>query len=250
MADETAGRHAPDPDQGSRLARRKARQGRRVLIVDDDPNMLRYVRNVLEEAGHSVVVTGDPHEVPRLLEVKRPQLVLLDLLLPGKDGIELMEDVPALRQLPVIFLSAYGREETVAKALEMGAADYVVKPFSPTELVARVQSAMRGRGGRSKIFELADLAIHYEERRATLAGRPVQLTQTEFDLLNELSVNAGRVLTYETLLSRVWGRSDTRNPRLVRAFVKKLRHKLGDDATSPTYIFTVHRVGYRMAKAG
>ena len=114
-----------------------------VLVVDDDPQALRYVRDALAEAGYDPLVTGDPQELPRLVKTKRPHLVLLDLMLPGTDGIELMECVPGLADVPVIFISGYGRDETIARALEAGAADYIVKPFSPTELTTRVQAALR-----------------------------------------------------------------------------------------------------------
>ena len=140
------------------------------------------------------LVTGDPQEVARLVTTKKPHLVLLDLLLPGIDGIELMERVPELADLPVIFISGYGRDETIAKALGTGAADYIVKPFSPTELVARVQAALRRQAEPPEPFRLGDLVIQYEERRVTLAGRPVELTATEYDLLRALSANAGRVI--------------------------------------------------------
>ncbi len=225
-----------------------ALEGRRVLVADSDPHALRYVRHTLEEAGYSVTATGDPEEIPGLMATERPELVLLDLSLPGRNGIQLMEDIPAMRDVPVVFLSGYGQEESVASALEKGAADYVVKPFSPTELVARIKAALRGRAGRATAFELGELVIDYDDRRVTLAGQPMELTATEYDLLRELSVNAGRVMSYDLLLRRVWHRSGSRDSRRVRAFMKKIRQKLGDDATSPTYIFTVHRVGYRMAK--
>ncbi|MDE0292633.1 MAG: response regulator, partial [Bryobacterales bacterium] len=107
-------------------------------MVDDDPQMLRFVRDALSRAGYAPLVTGAPEELAHLIRSERPQLVLLDLLLPGSDGIELMGQVPELADQPVIFISAYGRDETVARALEAGAADYIVKPFSPTELVARI----------------------------------------------------------------------------------------------------------------
>ena len=219
-----------------------------VLVVDDDPEGLRYIRNALTSAGYLPTVTGDPQKVPALIERERPHLVLMDLLLPGTDGIELMEQIPALSDLPVIFVSAYGRDETIAKALERGAADYIVKPFSPTELVARIQSALRGRALPPEPFVLGDLSIDYHERRVALAGRPVETTATEFNLLRELSVNAGRVVTYDLLLRRVWSKPGSGDVRAIRAFIKKLRQKLGDDANNPTYISTVHRVGYRMAK--
>ena len=226
----------------------------RILAVDDDPHALRYVRNTLSQAGYTPVVTGDPAEVAALIEKNKPHLVLLDLVFPGTDGIELMERTPALADLPVIFLSAYGRDQTIAKALEMGAADYLVKPFSPTELVARIQAALRRREAPERIepskpYVLAELTIDYAQRLVTVAGRPVQLTATEYDLLAELSAHAGRVLTHNHLLQRVWRQITPGDARVIRTHLKRLRRKLGDDAENPTYIFTTPRVGYRMAQA-
>ena len=169
----------------------------------------------------------------------------LDLMLPGTDGIELMGAVPELADLPVVFISGYGRDETVARALEAGAEDYIVKPFSPTELVARVRAALRRRADPEP-FVLGELAIDYDRRRATLAGRALELTATEFDLLRALSLEAGRVVTYETLLRRVWAGRRGADEKSVRAYVQRLREKLGDDAKRPTYIVTELRVGYRM----
>ena len=238
-------------DFASRRSRssRPGREPRRILVVDDDPQILHYVRDALTSAGYTVLVTGDPQEIPDLLKTHKPQLVLLDLLLPGTDGIELMQRVPELDDLPVIFISGYGRDETIARALEAGADDYIVKPFSPTELTARVQAALR-RQEEPEPFLLGDLAIQYEHRRVTMAGRPVELTATEYELLRLLSLNAGRVLTYEALLRRVWGGSDNADLNRVRTFVKKLRRKLGDDATRPAYILTERGVGVRMPGPG
>ena len=238
------------PSRVVRDLRVGAEDALQVLVVDDDPKALLYARGILEDAGHRVIVTGDPDEVIVLLKTHRPDLVLLDLLLPGADGIELMQSLPALADRPVIFMSAYGRDETIARALEIGAADYVVKPFSPTELVARIKAAMRKRAGPAEPCRVGELAIHYDERRVTLAGEPVQLTATEYDLLSALSANAGRVSSYDYLLRRVWRSRRARTPRIVRVYVKRLRDKLGDDARNPTYIFTESRVGYRMAKPG
>ena len=218
-----------------------------ILVVDDDPNSLRQMRGALAAAGYAPVVTAEPGEVPRLVETKRPRLVLLDLVLPGTDGIALMETLPALADLPVIFISAYGRGDTVAKALEAGAADYIVKPFSPAELVARIKVALRRRTGPGREpFRLGDLAIDYEKRRVTVAGRPVRLTATEYGLLRALSLNAGGVTTYDSLLRQVWGAQSASSAHPVRTAVKKLRAKLGDKARKPTYIFTERGVGYRM----
>ncbi|MCY4482179.1 MAG: response regulator [Spirochaetaceae bacterium] len=227
------------------------RDGRRtgILVVDDDPLTLRIVRDALTRAGYAPAVTGDPREVPRLIRRMKPELVLLDLMFPGLDGIALMESVPALADLPVIFISGYGRDETIVRALEAGAADYIVKPFSPTELTARVRAALRKRT-RPDPFLVADLAIDYERRRVTVGGRAVRLTVTEYELLRILSVNAGRVLTYESLLRQIWGERVTESSEPVRTFVKKLRGKLGDFSSSPKYIFNERGIGYRMVAPG
>ena len=247
VADEAA--RAGDAADSSQSRARFSPDGREltpVLVVDDDPQTLRYVRDALVAAGYAPLVTGDPDEARRLVRSRKPQLVLLDLMLPGTDGIELMGSVPGLADLPVIFISGYGRDETIAQALEAGAADYIVKPFSAAELTARVRAALRRRAGAGP-FALGELAIDYERRRVTVAGRPVELTLTEYELLRLLSVHAGRVLTYDSLLRQVWGeRVD--EPELVRTFVKKLRRKLGDDAAKPRYILTERGVGYRMAE--
>ena len=203
------------------------------------------MRDALSEAGYATVVTGDHEALSDILRHERPALVLLDLMLPGTDGIELMREVPELGDLPVVFISGYGRDETVARALEAGAEDYIVKPFSPTELVARVRAALRRRADPEP-FVLGELVIDYDRRRATLAGRPLELTATEFDLLRALSLEAGRVVTYETLLRRVWAGRRGADEKSVRAYVQRLREKLGDDAKRPTYIVTELRVGYRM----
>ena len=222
----------------------------RVLAVDDDPQALRYVRDALASAGYTPVVTGDPEEALRLVGEEKPDLVLLDLMLPGTDGIELMKDILGASDVPVIFLSAYGRDELIARAFDMGAVDYVVKPFSPTELAARIRAALRKRAASepSEPYVLGDLTIDYAERRVTLAGRPLPLIAMEYRLLTELSANAGRLLTYEHLLERVWGEKSSGDVRPMRTIVSKLRRKLGDDADNPTYIFTEPRVGYRMPK--
>ncbi len=220
-----------------------------VLVVDDDPQTLRLVRQALTGVGYPVVDTGDPDEVAELIRAEKPQLVLLDLVLPGNDGIEMMSHVDELAELPVIFISAYGRDETIARAFECGAQDYIVKPFSPTELIARVGAALRSRAG-SGAFMHGELAIDYELRRVTVGERVVPLTATEYELLRVLSVSAGRVVTAQSLLRKVWSARDSADTDPVRAFVKKLRDKLGDSVSDPRWIFNVRGVGYRMSKPG
>ena len=221
----------------------------RILVVDDDPQTLRFVRDALSRAGYAPLVTGVPEEIPHLIQSEGPQLVLLDLLLPGSDGIELLGRIPELSDQPVIFISAYGRDETVARALESGAADYIVKPFSPTELVARVRAALR-RHIEPPPFSVGTLVIDYQRRRVTVGGTGVDLTATEYELLRLLSLQAGTVVTHQTLLRRVWARHDRPQANLVRIFVRNLRRKLGDSASRPTYIINERGVGYRMPSPG
>ena len=240
---------APPPSRARPAARRKVR----VLAVDDDPQALRYVRDVLVKAGYTPIVTGDPADVPRLMAEKKPHLVLLDLVLPGSDGIELMNDILRTADVPVIFLSVYGQDETIARAFDMGAADYLVKPFSPTELAARIRAALRKRlepfsDEPSAPYGAGGLVIDYAERRVTVGGEPVELTATEYAVLYDLAVQAPRVLAHSVLLQRVWGPERVGEAWLVRDVVKRLRHKLGDDAGSPRYILTEPRVGYRMER--
>ena len=248
IEDSGSGAAGRFPPVSTRRQQKAEEERLRILVVDDDPQILRYVRDTLVKSGYDPVVTGEPEEALRLVEEERPELVLLDLMLPGTDGIELMKDILDVADVPVIFLSAYGRDDLVARAFDTGAADYVVKPFSPTELSARIRAALRRRAAAepSEPYVLGDLTIDYAEHRVVLDGRPVHLTPTEYRVLAELSANAGRVLTYERLLGRVWGEKSDGDVRPMRTIVNKLRRKLGDDAETPTYIFTDPRIGYRM----
>ena len=237
----------PDTAAAAEPESAAAGAGTRILALDDDPAALRFVRGALADAGYEAVVTGDPEELPRLIRAEDPALVLLDLVLPDRDGLELFRSVPELSDIPVIFVSAYGRDETVAKAFEAGADDYIVKPFSPTELIARIGAALRRRR-EPEPFVHGDLAIHYESREVRLRGEPVDLTATEFELLRELSLNAGRAVPHEALLESVWEGRENADANLLRIFVRNLRRKLGDSARDPTWIFTLRRVGYRMPR--
>ena len=242
----------PMPSQASSaLSRRAERKQMTVLAVDDDDQALRYIREALSKSGYGVVATGDPEEVPRIMEEMKPNLVLLDLMLPGVDGIDLMRDITSAGDVPVIFVSAYGQDHLVARAFEMGADDYVVKPFSPTELVARIRAALRRRitSEPAAPYVVGDLSIDYTDRLVTLGGSPVDLTAIQYRLLVELSANAGRVLTYDHILRRVWGSDGDGDVRPIRTAISTIRSKLGDDAERPTYIFTELRVGYKMPRA-
>ncbi len=250
VAEIGGGATGPSQARTSRRGRGETSERVRVLAVDDDPNDLRYIRDTLIEAGYAPLVTGDPGETLRLVEEEMPRLVLLDLMFPGADGIELMREILDAADVPVIFLSAYGRDELIATAFGMGAADYVVKPFSPTELSARIAAALRRREAPepSAPYVVGDLTIDYGQRRVTLAGEPVELLPLEYRLLAELSFSAGRTLTYEHLLDRVWRERSGDDLRPMRTIIRRLRIKLGDDAADPAYIFTERHVGYRMPK--
>ena len=226
---------------------------RRILAVDDEPQVLRLLRNILEDHGYKPFGTGNLDEMMHLLEMERPHLVLMDLIVPGTSGFEMMKRIREVSEVPIIFLSANDQEENVVKALGMGADDYIVKPFSSTELVARVEACLRKRGSAvtdepRQPYRQAELTIDYVDRAVTLSDRPVPLTATEYKLLFELSINAGRVLTHDQILERVWGPEYSGGGNLVRVFVGNLRRKLEDDARKPKYIFTEPRVGYRMNK--
>ena len=238
----------PDATGGAAPSRQgRSRDGGRstpILVLDDDPQHLRFVRDTLANAGYAPLVSADHRNLSQIISAESPALVLLDLMLHGTDGIMLMETVSEMADVPVIFLSGYDREETIARALDAGAEDYILKPCSPTELVARVRAALRRRAD-PEVFSLSDLTIDYDRRLVSMAGRAVVVTPTEYELLKMLSRNAGQVMTYDTLLRQVW---HTRHgdPRVVRAFVKQLRKKLGDDADNPTYIVNERGLGYRM----
>ena len=224
-----------------------------ILLVDDEQHMLLHLRNTLRGAGYTPIVTGNPKEAERLIETDKPRLVLLNPALDGAGGIEMMDGIRELTDAPVIFMSEQTSDEDVARALDLGADDYILKPFSPTELVARIKAALRRQSAPERTRErepylVGDLKIDYSERRVTVAGRPVKLTSTEYRLLFDLSTNAGRVLSHDQLLRRVWGPGYEGDTQPVRTYVKNLRRKLGDDPKNPTYIFTEPRVGYRMAK--
>ena len=236
------------------------------------PKTLRHVRDALSRAGYVPIVTGDPREALLLLQEQAPHLVLLDLALPGADGIEFMAEIGNVADVPVIFLSAYGREENVTQALDQGAVDYIVKPFSPMELAARIRAALRKREAPEPpaTYVLEDLTIRYADRMVLLAGRPVRLTSVEYRVLAELALNAGRVLSHEHLLQHIWGKepeSEAPNApeasespespdgpkapkgpdiRPMRTAISSIRRKLGDHADHPTYIFTEPRIGYWM----
>ncbi len=227
-------------------------EGERILVVDDDAQILRFVRRALSAAGYRVQATGDPDRAADMISDGDPHLVLLNLVLPRVDGFELMQRIRDDSDVAVIILSGRGRGQDIARAFELGADDYVVKPFSSAELVARVKAALlkRARYQRTlpvELFSVGQLNIDHVERTVTVAGEPVDFTPTEFRLLCELAARPGRPVPYDLLLERVWGRNHPGGLGLIRTFVKNIRHKLGDDGRRPAYIVTEPGVGYMLA---
>ena len=225
----------------------------RILVVTDDPRMLGMVRRTISREGYTPVTTSDHEQVVLLVEEEKPHLLLLDLSAHAARGFELTQHISSFNGVPVIVLSGQGDDENIERAFERGADDYIVKPFSPTELVARIKASLRKRSASRlsespEVYRLGSVAIDYAGHTVTVSGQPVHMTATEYDLLVELSTKAGRVVTQDELLRRVWGPGYTGESQLLRSYVKSLRQKLGDNARTPTYIFTEHGIGYRMQK--
>jgi PAS domain S-box-containing protein len=245
----------PEPLGQSSPAGSATRRGERARIfaVDDDPQVLRLLRRTLDEAGYDVLVTQDPAQVMPTLESRSPDLVILDLRLPGTNGFDVLRRIRESSDVPVVFLTASSRDADIVQGLKLGADDYVTKPFSPPELLARIGATLRRRlpaaaKTRPPVI-LGDLTVDFVNRTVTVAGRDVALSATEYKILYELASHAGRVLTYDQILQRVWGQEYAGEAELVRAHMRNLRRKLGDNAQNPRYILTVPRVGYRMPAA-
>ncbi len=239
---------APTTTAGVRRSERP-----RVLAVDDELPVLRYLQHSLDEAGYQSVVTSDPTQVLKFVELEQPDLILLDLRLPGISGFDLLSRIREFSAAPVIFLTASDSSEDTVRALKMGADDYVTKPFAPSELLARIEAALRRRSlpGMSESrppFKVKDLEINFAERRVILQGKEISLSATEYKLLYELATHSGLVLTFDQILQRVWGAEYAGETELVRSFIRNLRRKLNDDAKQPTYILTERQIGYRMVK--
>ena len=193
-----------------------------------------------------------PDGANRFIETQKPNLVLVEPPSPWDDGLELLQHIDGISDAPTIFVAGHEWDQQMGRAFKVGVTDYIAKPFAATELIARINVALlRERvdsGKESRPYRHGDLVIDYAERRVTVAGRSIDLTVTEYRLLAELSNAAGRVLTHEQLLRRVWGTLYSSDVRVVRTFIKELRFKLGDDAAHPDYIFTEFGVGYRMPR--
>jgi DNA-binding response OmpR family regulator len=224
----------------------------RVLIVEDDMQIARNLRDYLEVAGFEVTAVGDGSVALASARGDRPDLVVLDLGLPGVDGLDVARELRRSSSVPIVMLTARGEESDRVVGLELGADDYLVKPFSPKELVARVRAVLRrtsGSVGGAEMVRAADVEIDVPKMRAHVGGRPVDLTPTEFQLLVTLAREPGRVFTRGQLLDALRGVTLESYERAIDAHVKNLRRKIEPGRGRPRYVLTVHGVGYRFTDA-
>ena len=225
---------------------------KKILVVDDNPVILRLLRANLEKNNFEVILAQDGEEALNIMEKILPDLLVLDLMMPRVDGIEVCRRIREWSDIPIIVLTVRGAISDKVTLLEMGADDYLVKPFSIEELLARIKAVLRRKGEAGiqepPFFETGKVRIDFAARRVTVGGIPVRLTSTEYSILRELALNAEKVLTHEMLLSRVWGPECQHQREYLRVYIHLLRRKLGDDSQNPRYILTEPGVGYFLRK--
>jgi two-component system alkaline phosphatase synthesis response regulator PhoP len=229
---------------------------RTILVVDDEPGIVAITRDYLDRAGFRVIVAGDGATALRLAHAERPSLLVLDLMLPGMDGLDVaraLREDPATHALPIIMLTARVEEAERLIGLELGADDYITKPFSPRELVARVRAVLRRAEGAhavGTVLHSGDLVIDLQRRSVRRGGTPIELTATEFDLLATLAREPGRPFTRTQLLELAYDVNYAGFDRTVDAHIKNLRRKIEPDPRSPRYVLTLYGVGYKFAEDG
>ena len=220
-----------------------------ILVVDDEPPILRFLRASLAAAGHRVVTAEDAEGALAAVADEKPDVVILDLGLPDRSGFDVISEVRKNSATPIIILSARSDERSKVEALDLGADDYIGKPFGIAELTARIRAALRHRyqsQGETPAFVSGDLTVDLVRRQVTRAGHEVKLSPKEFELLRHLVAHAGKVLTHRHLLREVWGPAHAEEVQYLRVFIRGLRHKLEPDPTRPTHILTELGVGYRL----
>jgi two-component system, OmpR family, KDP operon response regulator KdpE len=220
-----------------------------ILVVDDEPQIRRFLRTSLSAQGYRISEVASAGDALAAIAKEEPDLVVLDLGLPDMDGLEVIGKVRARSQVPVIVLSIRGDEKGKVRALDIGADDYVTKPFGMDELVARVRAALRHRlqrQGEVPLFRSGDLAVDLVRRTVMLRGEEVKLSAKEYDLLRLLVAHAGKVLTHRFILREVWGPANADDVQYLRVYIRHLREKLEADPTRPAHILTETGVGYRL----
>ncbi|HUN87650.1 MAG TPA: response regulator transcription factor [Terriglobales bacterium] len=220
----------------------------RILVVDDEPQITRVLRTTLVAQGYEIRVANDGEMALEIMKDWPPDLIITDLAMPQVNGVDLCRRVRAISQLPIIVLSVRDRERQKIEALDAGADDYITKPFSMNELLARVRANLR-RAPRlqevTEVIDVGDFHVDLATHSVTVAGRDLKLTPKEFDLLVYLSQHPHRVVPHRTLLAAVWGANSTEQPEYLRVFVGQLRKKLEQDPAEPKYLLTERWVGYR-----
>jgi two-component system alkaline phosphatase synthesis response regulator PhoP len=224
-----------------------------ILIVDDEPKIVQLARDYLERSGFTVHAAADGLQAVGAFHSAKPDLIVLDLGLPGRDGLDVARLIRRESNIPIIMLTARGEESDKLVGLELGADDYIVKPFSPKELVARVRAVLRraegGQGGAGDVLRVADLTLDIPQMRLTVGDRKVELTATEFQLLAALARQPGRIYTRSQLLDAVHGVAFDSYERAIDAHIKNLRRKIEPRPHEPRYILTVYGVGYKLAES-
>lgn len=224
----------------------------KILIVDDDIPLTKTIERTVREAGYDTLLAYTAEDGLRLALNRRPDLILLDIMVPNMGGWEVCRQVREASDVPIIFLTALGATENIVHGLEMGADDYIVKPFEDAELLARVKAHLRRAQGAGEeknllVFEQGILIIDVAAHKVTRRGEPVDLTPREFELLVALAADAGRVIPTADLVQRAWGMSDAAATDNIKPYIHYLRKKIEDDPASPRWILTVRGVGYRFA---
>jgi len=226
----------------------------KVVVIDDSPDVAEVVSLCfqLRWSGATVVSASEGARGLELIETENPDVAILDIGLPDMDGIQVLRQIRSFSQVPVIMLTVRGEDADIARCLELGADDYIVKPFSHIELLARVQAVLRRVQGLpvtgERPFVSGKLSVDFARNEVRVEGKPVKLTSTEYKLLCHLVRNEGRPLTHENLLKKVWGETYIDARDLLRVHIQHLRQKLGDGVKSPTIIVTEHRIGYKFVR--
>jgi len=226
----------------------------RILIVEDDKSIRNFIRAILEANNYDVMIANTGTEAYSLITSQCPDLVILDLGLPDMDGVKILKQVREWSGMPIIVVSARTHEKDKVEALDLGADDYITKPFGTSELLARIRTAIRHsrttylspEGGLTGTFSAGGLVIDYDKHRVYVDGNDANLTQNEFKLVGLLGKYAGKVLTYDFLIKEIWGPNMENNNRILRVNMANIRRKLEKNPTQPKYIFTEMGVGYRM----
>jgi two-component system KDP operon response regulator KdpE len=221
--------------------------GARVLVVDDEPQILRAVQIHLRAAGYAVDTAATAQEALMKAATRPPEAIILDLLLPDGRGTDICRELRQWSAAPILMLSAVGEEREKIEALDAGADDYVTKPFSGDELLARLRAALRrATPSAEPVVEIGELRIDLEKRAVTVGGRPVSLTPIEYDLLRLLAESEGKLLTHPTILREIWGPAYQEESNYLHVYISHLRRKIEVDATRPRYLLTQPGVGYRL----